>query len=94
MKTFKHLNFKPHPISVSSMPQFANAKQAVMNFENGYGVSVIFGACFYSNGRDTYELAVLLDGELCYNTPITDDVMGHLSKKEVTEAMKKVQQLK
>jgi hypothetical protein len=88
MKTFDDLVFKPHSIQITN-----GAKMASMDFPNGYGVSVIFGKMFYSNGIDTYELAVTREGNLCYDTPITDDVMGYLSAKEVTDVMAKVQTL-
>jgi hypothetical protein len=65
--------------------------KATETFENGYGVSVLFGSCFYSNGKDTYEVAVLFDGSI---TDITDDVMGYLSEYEVSEVMSKVAALK
>ena len=84
MKTFKDLDFKKHS---------NDAKQAKETFENNYGVSVIFGNCFYSNGKDTYEVAVLYDGNITYNTEITDDVLGYLSEEEVSEIMIKVQSL-
>lgn len=64
-----------------------------MNFDNGYGVSVVFGEQWYSNGIDTYELAVLHNGSLIYDTHITGDVMGYISKEKVTEVMKQVQEL-
>lgn len=82
MKTFEDLEFKPHSCEI-------DGQQAVLNFDNGYGCSVLIGKDFYSNGIDTYELAVLHDDLLCYDTPITDDVLGHLTKKEVTIVMKK-----
>jgi hypothetical protein len=85
MKTFKNLRFKSHPF---------RGQMASMYFKNGYGVSVLCGTAFHSNGVDTYEVAILRDGEITYDTDITDDVLGHLSKKEVTEVMKKVQELK
>ncbi len=85
MKTFKDLKFEEHPL---------DGEMAKMEFENNYGVSVIFGGMFYSNGIDTYELAVLYDGQLSYSTDITDDVLGYISESEVTEAMIKVQNLK
>lgn len=94
MKTFKDLEFKEHSLSKSGIESYKDAKQALQNFENNYGVSVIFGNCFYSNGIDTYEVAVLYKDELTYDTEITDDVLGYLSKEEVTEVMKKVQSLK
>jgi hypothetical protein len=32
--------------------------------------------------------------ELCYDTPITNDVMGYLTPEEVTDIMKQVSELK
>jgi hypothetical protein len=93
MKTFKDLDFKKHPIAEAGIEGYQNAKQAIETFENNYGVSVIFGNCFYSNGKDTYEVAVLYDGSITYNTDITDDVLGNLLEEEVSEIMIKVQSL-
>jgi len=97
MKTFKDLVFKPHSIG--------NGIQAVMFFDNGYGVSVVrfkmshgLGYGSYTNNDKEYELAVLYGNEsefeLSYNTPITDDVIGYLSASKVTNIMKRVQNLK
>jgi len=94
MKTFKDLVFEPHSISELKNSGYVNAKHAVIRFDNDYGVSVVFGKPFYSNGKDTYELAVLFNGKITYDTYITDDVMGHLSEEEVTEVMLKVANLK
>jgi len=70
---------------------------AQLPFDNGYGVSVIDGQGSYTNAGE-FEVAVLKkDGKywgLCYDTPITDDVIGHLSPKKVTEIMKEIQDLK
>ncbi len=94
MKTFSDLVFKDYAIR-----RFAEegAKQAIMFFPNGYGVSVLLGDLFYSNGIDTFELAVITGDEkqytLEYGTPITDDVLHRITAEEVTEAMKQVQQL-
>lgn len=86
MKTFKDLEFKPHPCS------WLSGQQALLELDKGYKVSVLLGAAFYSNGEDTYELAVMKDGRVCYTTPITDDVLGHRSEEEITEAMIKLQE--
>ena len=83
MKTFEDLNFKPIPIG----------KQARLDFENGYGVSVVIGAYTYGGDRGLYELAVMVDGDVCYDTPVTDDVEGSLSPEQVTELMCQVQKL-
>ena len=88
MKTFKHLTFKKREFG---------GLQAKMFFKNGYGVSVITGFGAYGNESTPYEVDVIMksgDGfEICYNTPITDDVIGYCNKKDVTEIMKKVQVL-
>lgn len=94
MKTFEDLKFNTHPIAESGIEKYSKAKLARETFENGYGVSVILGNIFYSNGIDSYELAVLFNDGITYNTEITGDVMGYLSKDEVTEIMLKVQSLK
>lgn len=89
MKTFTDLIFESHP---NIMMGFST--QATMTFENGYGVSVITGRAAYGSDNAPYELAVLgKDGSLTYDTPITDDVIGHLTPDEVTQLMVKVQKL-
>jgi len=89
MKNFNDLEFKAHPSGWGSV-------QAKMFFDNGYGVSVIQGGMSYTSG-DTYELAVLSGTSdkwhLTYDTPITDDVLGHLSEGEVSSIMLDVQSL-
>ena len=84
MKKFEDLVFKDHP-------NFDRAQQALLEFDNGYGVSVLLGARFYSNGRDTYEVAVMYDDAVTY--PMEHDVIGHLTADEVTAYMEKVQDL-
>ena len=61
-------------------------------FPNGYGVSVIKGPHTYGGDEGLYELAVVHPngegpGSLCYATPITDDVIGHLTPEAVTGLM-------
>ena len=63
-------------------------------FDNGYGVSVIKHDGSYGGKQGLYELAVLKDGDLCYDTEITNNVIGHLTPESVTEIMIKVQELK
>ena len=99
IKTFKDLEFVIHPILLDAKSSqvtkevFGNSKNAVMEFENGYGVSVILGEQFYSNGIDNYEVAVLKNGIICHKTYITDNVVGYQTENEVTEIMRKVQEL-
>ena len=62
-------------------------------FNNGYGASVITGGIAYCNKFQPYELAVLKHGELCYDTPITDDVIGYLTSNEVYDLLDRIEQL-
>ena len=62
-----------------------------IEFDNGYGVSVIEHG--YGGDVGLKELAVLHSGEICYDTPITDDVLGYLTDTEVMEIIEQVKQL-
>lgn len=66
---------------------------ARMFFDNGFGVSVVSGHLFYCTEEAPYEVAVLKGTEenfrLCYDTDITDDVIGYNTEDDVTEIMKK-----
>lgn len=86
-KTFDDIEFKHHPLG--------NGIQGVITFDNGYGASVVRHEYSYGGKKGLYELAVLdKDGELTYDTPITSDVMGYLSPKDVTEILIQIQDLK
>jgi len=87
MKTFKDLDFKIHPYGVFS------STRAVMHFENEYGISVITGKGAYVNSASHYEVAVLYNGEITYNTDITDKVIANQNEDNVTDIMKKIQEL-
>jgi len=87
MKTFKDLEFKPHSVQ----PQYDT--QAEIEFDNGYGVSVITGKQAYSSINCPYEIAILYKGSICYSTDITDDVIGYQTEADVTDVMRKVQEL-
>jgi hypothetical protein len=84
-KTFEDIDFQPN---------WAGIDGKIM-FENGYGASVIRTEHSYGGSRGLYELAVLdNDGKLTYDTPITENVLGYLSPKEVTNYLIQIQDLK
>ena len=86
-KKFKDLQF-------IELDQYMNGVAARIMFENGYGVSVVCHSFSYGGKNGLYELAVLdTDGEITYETDVTDDVMGHLTPDNVTETMAFVQAL-
>jgi len=88
MKTFKDLEFVEHPSHIGGV-------QARIQFDNGYGASVVKTPYSYGGDRGLYELAVLdNDGHLTYATPVTSDVIGYLRDIDVTDVMEKIQLLK
>ncbi len=69
--------------------------RAVIKFDNGYSASVVRTEHAYGGKAGLYELAVLdKKGNICYNTPITNDVLGGLTEDDVTEALNKIEALK
>lgn len=74
-----------------------DSKRARMFFPNGYGVSVVQGPYSYGGKDGLYEAAVIKGCEaewnLCYDTPITDDVEGYLSVSSVEKFISRVEAL-
>jgi len=85
--TFKDIVFKPNPMG----DDFGITSRT--KFDNGYEVSVVKSQYSYGGDKGLYELAVFKDGEICYDTPITNDVIGYLRDIDVTDVMEKIQQL-
>lgn len=89
MKKFEDLEFE----LINDAP-FMVGKKARMHFDNGHGVSVVSHSYSYGGRDGLYEVAVLdKDGELTYDTPVTNDVIGYLTEEEVSGVMKEVQSL-
>ena len=88
MKKFEDLEF------IKLDDGFMKGVQCRMMFENGFGVSVVSHTYSYGGKDGLFEVAVLdKDGDLTYNTPVTNDVVGYLNPDEVTEIMEEVQNL-
>jgi hypothetical protein len=87
MKTFKDIIFKSNPMG----EEFGIVSRT--EFDNGYEVSVVKSKYTYGGDLGLYELAIFKDGEICYDTPITNDVIGYLRPVDVTEVMEKIQKL-
>lgn len=82
---FADLTFKPHPDGVGI--------QATVDFPNGYGASIIQAPCSYGGEDGLYELAVVHNGSICYNTLITDDVLGHLAEEDIEGILAEIETL-
>jgi len=83
-----------------------NGIQKIYRFDNNYGASIVrfklshgvFGS--YTDNENEWELAVIkfTSGNndcwgICYDTPITDDVMGHLSDSDVKNILDEIKEL-
>jgi hypothetical protein len=67
--------------------------RAKVHYDNNYGASGIRGPYSYGEVDGLYELAVLYDGALCYDTPITSDVEGYLTPDDVTNLLHRIAEL-
>jgi hypothetical protein len=90
--SFSDLVFKPHRYDRQGV-------QAVIFFPNGYGASVVQFNGSYTVGPNEWELAVFKgtnfdNAELTYSTPITHDVLGHLSANDVSQKLNEIANLK
>lgn len=88
---FTDLNFEPHPHYKE------DGVQAKHFFPNGYGVSVVRFPGSYGCYDGLYEVAIIKgnedDFELCYDTPITDDVLGHRDEIDIENILEEVEAL-
>jgi len=88
MKKFEDLDF------IKLDDGFMKGVKCRMTFENGYGVSVVSHTYSYGGKDGLFEIAVLdKDGNLTYDTPVTNDVIGYLTEEDVTDVLKQVQEL-
>ena len=64
-----------------------------IKFKNGYKGGIITGTFAKGNVNFPYEVAVIKNGHVCYDTPITHDVIGYLTADEVGEILEKIEAL-
>ena len=87
MKTFKDIEFKTNPMG----EDFGIVSRTKL--DNGYEVSVVQSPHSYGGDIGLYELAIFKDGEICYDTPITNDVLGYLRPEDVMDVIAKLEKL-
>ena len=83
---------------ISGLAKINNGVGLTVEFNNGYGASIVchdmsYGGPLVEGENNLYELAVLHNDELCYDTPITDDVLGWQTIEEINETLKKIKEL-
>jgi hypothetical protein len=64
--------------------------QRIYTFPNGYGASVVKHDFSYGGKQDKWELALLKDDALLYEPPLFEDVIGHLTNKEVDNLLQQI----
>jgi hypothetical protein len=92
MVTFDDIEFKTH---VSG-----DGVHGLIFFPGGYGLSVVryrypFGGGSYtSNDIEDYEVAIIKgrkgNWEICYDTKITNDVLGFQTKEDINNIIKHI----
>ena len=89
MKTFKDLVFEPLD------SEFLVGKACRIQFDNGWGASVVCHNYSYGGKNGLYEVGVLAStGELHYINPVADgDVIGYLTEENVSEVLIRIQEL-
>lgn len=92
MPYIKFGNYEPIEDLSGRFPSFSKLLYHY-EFENGYGASVLRSSYSFGGDRGLFELAVLKDGDICYSTPITSDVVGYLTADEVAEYLSRIEKL-
>jgi len=64
-----------------------------IEFENGYSASIISHDFSYGGQSGLFEVGILYDGILVYDTPVTNDVIGHLDFAGVAAILKDIEEL-
>jgi hypothetical protein len=67
--------------------------QQRINFDNGYTASVVCNEFSYGGELGLYEIAVMHEGKIVYDTPVTDDVIGNLTQEGVEKVLWQIQNL-
>jgi hypothetical protein len=90
MKTFDDLIFNENNIT-----GFGTKKSAKLKLDNGVIVSVVGGYGVYGNGIDSFEIAAWHDSDKNNFIRLSeyDDVLGWLSKEQVTTKINELSKL-
>lgn len=76
--------------------------QRLYKFKNGYGASLVRHFGSYGGSKGLWEIAVIkwtdqyersVDWDLCYSTPITENVIGYLKEDQVNTILSFIEKL-
>lgn len=93
-----NLNYEGFEENLVSKNDCWDGVQYRFRFENDYGASVVKHCVSYGAECDLWELAAIkYTGfeywDLCYDTEITNDVIGGLTDEQVREYLQKIKEL-
>src|SRR6056300_2055672 len=80
-------------VKVGMVKSQKNHYSRIVEFENGYGASIISHDSSYGGDHGLFEVAVLHDDIIVYDTPVTHDTIGWLDFAGVAAILKDIEQL-
>ena len=96
-KLFIFKNKKMDFLEIEPKQTVFGGEQWKVFFPNGYGASILRNHISYGGHEGLFELAVLKGNEekstICYDTPITSDVLGYLEEEEVNATLQEIEKL-
>ena len=104
MRRYENINGEK-PIVEVKEHHVPGSKHVILTFKNGYGASIIPEYHYPSEDKamdsvmnrkvipGIFEVAVFYNGELCYDTPITNDVLRRQNDPEVQRVVEMIQRL-
>ena len=78
---------------LTSARSFMDGCALRFTFPNGYSGSVVRHFGSYGGPQGLWEIAVMHGGELVYDTPITNDVLGWQTEEDVEQVLNKIREL-
>jgi len=67
--------------------------QKFVEFSNGYSASIVSHNMSYGGDRGLFEIAVLVNNDIVYDTPVAHGVVGFLDFQEVVDTLKQIENL-
>ena len=92
------LNYEGFEANLVKKELLLDGVHYVFKFENRYGASIIKHSGSYGSRKDLWELAVIKfendeDWDICYDTPITSDVIGWQKDEEIRNLLEHIKAL-
>lgn len=67
--------------------------QKFVEFDNGYTASIVSNDMSYGSDRGLFEIAILYNDDMVYDTGLTEDVIGFLDFDGVIQTLDNIRKL-